>query len=200
MIGGINMRQLKPFMVEFSGTPEAGKTTAIMLVAKMLENKGYKTMILEESAESLPREFTKGTFEANLWMHLITQAGILKAQYSDTDIVLIDRGIIDSKFYAWKFIEEGKCSAEQFSEFQKTCLSKITPDLLISVFVLTETAIQRRGGEGRLVTKKYVEVYNSLFMKFLVTIPTKKKLIKSDELNPMELSNVIFDIILNEIP
>lgn len=153
MIGGINMRQLKPFMVEFSGTPEAGKTTAIMLVAKMLENKGYKTMILEESAESLPREFTKGTFEANLWLHLITQAGILKAQYSDTDIVLIDRGIIDSKFYAWKFIEEGKCSAEQFSEFQKTCLSKITPDLLISVFVLPETAIQRRGGEGRLVTK-----------------------------------------------
>lgn len=72
--------------------------------------------------------------------------------------------------------------------------------MLISVFVLPETAIQRRGGEGRLVTKKYVEVYNSLFMKFLVTIPTKKKLIKSDELNPMELSNVIFDIILNEIP
>ena len=39
------MRQLKPFMVEFSGTPEAGKSTAIALLVKMLEDKGYRTMI-----------------------------------------------------------------------------------------------------------------------------------------------------------
>lgn len=113
------MRQLKPFMVEFSGTPEAGKTTAIMLVAKMLENKGYKTMILEESAESLPREFTKGTFEANLWMHLITQAGILKAQYSDTDIVLIDRGIIDSKFMRGNLLRRENVQQNNLVSFRK---------------------------------------------------------------------------------
>ena len=50
------MRQLKPFMVEFSGTPEAGKSTAIALLVKMLEDKGYRTMILKESAEVLPNE------------------------------------------------------------------------------------------------------------------------------------------------
>ena len=54
-------------------------------------------------------------------MHFITQAGILKAQHSLVDIVLIDRGIIDSKFYAWKFLKEEKCSVEQFNEFQRTC-------------------------------------------------------------------------------
>ena len=32
----------KPFMVEFSGTPEAGKTTTIKTVANMLKAKGYK--------------------------------------------------------------------------------------------------------------------------------------------------------------
>lgn len=42
------MRQLKPFMVEFSGTPEVGKSTAIALLVKMLEDKGYRTMILKE--------------------------------------------------------------------------------------------------------------------------------------------------------
>ena len=105
------MRQLKPFMVEFSGTPEAGKSTAIALLVKMLEDKGYRTMILKESAEVLPNELEKGTFEGNLWMHLITQAGILKAEHADVDIVLIDRGIVDSKFYAWKYFKEKKCSA-----------------------------------------------------------------------------------------
>ena len=134
------MRQLKqPFMVEFSGTPEAGKSTAILSVSNMLKTIGYKTMILKESAESLPDEFKKGTFEANLWMHFITQAGILKAQHSLVDIVLIDRGIIDSKFYAWKFLKEEKCSVEQFNEFQRTCLKKINPDLLKNVWVVSNT-------------------------------------------------------------
>lgn len=89
----------RPFMVEFSGTPEAGKTTSILTVSKMLENAGYTTEILRESAESLPDEIPKGTFHANMWMHFITQAGILKATYSKADVVLIDRGIIDSQFY-----------------------------------------------------------------------------------------------------
>lgn len=49
----------KPFMVEFSGTPEAGKTTAINAVVNMLERDGYKTIILEESAGKLPVEIPK---------------------------------------------------------------------------------------------------------------------------------------------
>lgn len=62
----------KPFMVEFSGTPEAGKTTAIRVVANMLEEVGCTTLILNESAEKLPKEIPKGIFDANLWMHYIT--------------------------------------------------------------------------------------------------------------------------------
>ena len=76
----------KPFMVEFSGTPEAGKTTAINAVVNMLERDGYKTIILEESAGKLPVEIPKGIFDANLWMHYITQAGILKACYTTADV------------------------------------------------------------------------------------------------------------------
>ena len=45
----------RPFMVEFSGTPEAGKTTSILTVSKMLENAGYTTEILRESAEKFAR-------------------------------------------------------------------------------------------------------------------------------------------------
>ena len=143
----------KPFMIEFSGTPEAGKTTAINAVVNMLERDGYKTIILEESAGKLPVEIPKGIFDANLWMHFITQAGILKAQHSLVDIVLIDRGIIDSKFYAWKFLKEEKCSVEQFNEFQRTCLKKINPDLFLGLLVSPKTSIKRRGGEGRLVNE-----------------------------------------------
>ena len=66
------MLMSRPFMVEFSGTPEAGKTTTINAVADMLRKNDYKTIILKESAESLPSEIPKGTFDANMWMHFIT--------------------------------------------------------------------------------------------------------------------------------
>ena len=101
--------------------------------------------------------------------------------------------------YRRKYFKEKKCSAEQFNEFQRTCLNRMTPDLFLGIFVSPETAIKRRGGEGRLVTRKYLEDYNRLFMEFWVTIPTKKKTIKSDELAALELSNIIFDNILSEI-
>ena len=76
----------KPFMVEFSGTPEAGKTTTINTVANIMRNANYRVIVLRESAESLPDEIAKGTFQANMWMHFITQAGLLKAVHADADI------------------------------------------------------------------------------------------------------------------
>lgn len=94
----------KPFMVEFTGTPEAGKTTSIGNVANNLKSMGYKVAILKESAEKLPKEIPKGSWEANLWMHYQTQAGLLRAKFMEADIVLIDRGLIDSKFYGKKFL------------------------------------------------------------------------------------------------
>ena len=42
----------KPFMVEFSGTPEAGKTTTIKTVANMLKAKGDKVGVLQESVKN----------------------------------------------------------------------------------------------------------------------------------------------------
>ncbi len=53
----------KPFMVEFSGTPEAGKTSTISAVADILRSANYKVITLRESAESLPCEAYLKFFE-----------------------------------------------------------------------------------------------------------------------------------------
>lgn len=144
----------KPFMVEFSGTPEAGKTSTISAVADILRSANYKVITLRESAESLPCEIAKGTFHANMWMHFITQAGILKAVHSNADIALIDRGVVDSEFYGQKFLAEGGCSKEEYEEFERTFLKCLKPDLFITLMVTPEESIKRRGGEGRLVNNE----------------------------------------------
>lgn len=100
----------KPFMVEFTGTPEAGKTTVIGNIYNKLTALGYSVFMLKESAEKLPSQIPKGTWDANLWMHYQTLSGILSAKYVDTDIVLIDRGLIDSNFYGKKFLWNHVCT------------------------------------------------------------------------------------------
>ena len=145
------MLMSRPFMVEFSGTPEEGKTTTINAVADMLRKNDYKTIILKESAESLPSEIPKGTFDANMWMHFITQSGLISALYSKADIVLIDRGIIDSEFYGQKFLNDGLCTKAKYDEFKKMFLQHLKPNLFIALMVTPEESVKRRGGEGRLV-------------------------------------------------
>ena len=189
------MREKKPFMVEFTGTPEAGKTTAIKVVSNMLENAGHSVMILEESAEKLPNEIPKGTFDANLWMHFVTQAGIFKATYSQAEVVLIDRGIIDSKFYAWKFFYEKKASLEEYKYFKKTCLSNVNPDLLLGLIVSPTTALRRRGAEGKIVKEEYIKEYNKYFCNFFDDVNLRKSLIRTDELEISAMNELIYKII-----
>lgn len=187
----------KPFMVEFSGTPEAGKTTTINTVANIMRNANYRVIVLRESAESLPDEIAKGTFQANMWMHFITQAGLLKAVYADADIALIDRGIVDSEFYGQKFLSEGGCSKDEYEEFERTFLKCLKPDLFITLMVTPEEAIKRRGGEGRLVNREYVRKYNEAYLKYFRTVQYPKELINTEMKEPSEVSKQVSDIILN---
>lgn len=187
----------KPFMVEFSGTPEAGKTTTINTVANIMRNANYRVIVLRESAESLPDEIAKGTFQANMWMHFITQAGLLKAVHADADIALIDRGIVDSEFYGQKFLLEGGCSKEEYEEFERTFLQCLKPDLFITLMVTPEEAIKRRGGEGRLVNREYVRKYNEAYLKYFRTVQYPKELINTEMKEPCEVSKQVSDIILN---
>lgn len=187
----------KPFMVEFSGTPEAGKTTTINTVANIMRNANYRVIVLRESAESLPDEIAKGTFQANMWMHFITQAGLLKAVHADADIALIYRGIVDSEFYGQKFLLEGGCSKDEYEEFERTFLQCLKPDLFITLMVTPEEAIKRRGGEGRLVNREYVRKYNEAYLKYFRTVQYPKELINTEMKEPCEVSKQVSDIILN---
>ncbi len=186
---------MKPFIVEFSGTLEAGKTTSIRTIANMLRNDGYKVLELQESAELLPKEFKKGTFESNMWMHFITQAGLLKALYSDTDIVLVDRGYFDSKFYGYKFYKEGMCNKEEYDEFNSTFIERLKPDLLIALVVSPQIAVKRRGGKGHLVNCEYINRYNEIFLEFFEKLFCDKELVQTDFMDVYTMNDTIYGII-----
>ena len=190
----------KPFMVEFTGTPEAGKTTSIHHVFNEFGKEGYSVAICKESAEKLPELIPKGTPDANLWMHYQTQAGLLKAQFIRADILLIDRGLVDSNFYGKKFLWEGTYTEQEYEEFRKQFNEHLFPDFLIALMVPPEVSIQRRGGEGRLVNTRYINAYNNYFMNYYDEIEIPKTLIDTSKLTENEMAPKIYSVIKSKMP
>ena len=190
----------KPFMVEFTGTPEAGKTTSIECSCETLRSQGYQVSVSKESAESLPEIIPKGTPYANLWMHYRTQSSILKAQFSESDIILIDRGLVDSNFYGKKFLWEGAYTEEEYQKFRTQFNEDLFPNFLIALTVPPEVSIQRRGKEGRLVNTAYVRKYNDEFLRYYNEIKIPKTIIDTAELTKEEMVSKILTVIQSNMP
>lgn len=190
---------MRPIMVEFTGTPEAGKTTVIQKLQTLLEEKGFKTTIIQESAELVPPEFPKGSWDANLWMRYITCSKILRAIYSSTQIVLIDRGAIDHQFFGLNFFKSNKCSSEEYISYMSLITPKLYPDYLIALISNPEVSLVRRGGPGRVVNYEFLKNYNDLFCYFYKTIPVPKTLIETSNLNIDDVTSQVYEIIFSTL-
>lgn len=89
----MNMHKTSPFMIEFIGTPEAGKTTTIHRLKDLLLTQKYSVNLVRESAEIVPTSFPKGSTEAHFWMRLTTARSILENQVSKTNAFFQSIGI-----------------------------------------------------------------------------------------------------------
>lgn len=193
------MNRQKPFIVEFTGTPEAGKTTTINKLFDLLTECGYRVKLYPESAENTPKIFPKGCLEAKLWMNFDTAKHILESQYLyDYDIVLFDRGALDRIF--WIYLD----SVYNFNLAVKNVpfhniLKDYMPDLLIVFKVSTEEAIKRRGGEGSLVTREFVTNYNHLLEIFINSLEINKCIISTDNSSIQKVVDITLKIILENL-
>ena len=85
----------RPFVLEITGTPKAGKTTLIARVADFLGACGWRVRVLKERAEECPLPM-KGHFFFNTWTTTTMLAGLLDAVDQEQDLVILDRGIFDA--------------------------------------------------------------------------------------------------------
>jgi len=181
----------KPFIVEFTGTPEAGKTTVINILHKELLEMGYKVKVYPESAENAPKIFPKGCIEEKYWINLNTASHILEAQYlSEYDIIFFDRGAFDRIFWTHLYSIYDPEFAKKNYPFN-TLFNTYPPDFLISFYVSEEESITRRGGEGRLVTKEFVSNYNRLLQNFINSVQINKFVISTDNKSIKEVVQAV---------
>src|SRR5438552_13317623 len=89
----------RPVVIEFSGSPKAGKTTIVNHLAGFLKRCGFRTKIVVERAGICPiRDKKDSAF--NIWTLCHSLAALLEDTQeppapNDPDILILDRGIFD---------------------------------------------------------------------------------------------------------
>jgi predicted NUDIX family phosphoesterase len=92
----LNSRQAKrPLIIEFSGSPKAGKTMAISVLRLFLRRNGIRVETFAERASVAPMT-TKGHINFNVWVSCASLQGMLEALEKDIDIFIVDRGLFDA--------------------------------------------------------------------------------------------------------
>lgn len=190
---------MRPYIVEFLGTPEAGKTTSIKLLRRTLIDKGYHVGLVRESAEIVPDMFKTGSITGNIWMTMKTCQKIYEeVNKEDNDIVLVDRGIIDAMFWNHLYSKKG-----EFTEAQNKCVCDfftaigIKNDLAVFLTIPADESIRRRGGEGRLVNEDFIGVFNSELFNFLPSVGAAMHVLNTKGKTPVEVHDCLLEVIMN---
>jgi hypothetical protein len=84
-------RQAKrPLIIEFSGSPKAGKTRCISVLELFLKRNGIKTEVFLERASISPIK-SKGHLNFNVWVSCASLQGMLESLYKATAVLSIDK-------------------------------------------------------------------------------------------------------------
>jgi predicted NUDIX family phosphoesterase len=146
----------RPFIIEFSGAPKAGKTRAISVLELFLKRNGIKAEVFIERASVSPIR-AKHHLYFNVWVSCASLQGMLESLYHhDLDIFILDRGIFDALVWNELLNMTGKITTEEATQVADFFTMHRWTDLVDLVFVLTcspEKSIEREYAD-QLTTKR----------------------------------------------
>ena len=126
----------RPFIIEFSGAPKAGKTRSISVLELFLKRNGLKTEVFVERASISPIK-AKGHLYFNVWVSCASLQGTLEALFRDIDIFILDRGIFDALVWNELLKTTGKMTDEEARQVDDFFTMHRWTELIDLVFVMT---------------------------------------------------------------
>ncbi len=107
----------RPFFIEFTGSPSAGKTTTITELDKFLRRQGFRVLRPQEGAEVI-RHISRSTPLYNIRTALYALQMLIDQSHGHLyDIIIFDRCVFDA--YCWMMYWEEK---KQLGEDEKVLL------------------------------------------------------------------------------
>lgn len=169
-------RQRRPIIIEFCGSPKAGKTSSIASLNIFLKRNGFRTSVLTERASICPiSDKQSPTF--NVWTCTATINEINEkidiansSEKNNIDIILCDRGIFDALcWFRWLSNRKNMSEDEHriLSEF--TLLNRWQRNIdLVYIFLTTpEESIRREYAnlltdrQGSIMNESVLEQYRA---------------------------------------
>lgn len=163
-------RQKRPIVIEFSGSPKAGKTSCINSLELFLKRNGFTVQIVQERASVCPVS-DKQSPMFNLWtscMSLAGLIGVLENNKNKCDVLILDRGIFDALCWFDLLVNDSKMEEEQriISEnflLMEDLVKKI--DIVFAFCVAPEISIEREYANlltdkpGTIMNKNVLDAY-----------------------------------------
>ncbi|MHB8813436.1 MAG: hypothetical protein ACYDAE_09215 [Steroidobacteraceae bacterium] len=162
---GDKLRGLLPlasraFVMEFAGTPKSGKSTSVEAIRHFFSRHNFRVHVLAERAALCPIPM-KGHLFFNTWCSASMLAELLANVETETDVIIVDRGIFDA--LVWLTLQErrGELTAAEARTFEAFLLMDRWQgliDLAVVMSVSAEAALARESSQR--LTRKTGSIMN----------------------------------------
>ena len=155
-------RYRRPIVIEFSGSPKAGKTSSINSLEVFLKRNGFTVKIIEERAAVCPVP-NKQSPHFNYWTLMATLIEIIGVVSDNkcVDVLLIDRGIFDALCWFEWLVKTEKLDKSRRDDLEQFLLNREFVGWIDMVFAFTcapSVSIERE--YANLLTKKHGAIMN----------------------------------------
>lgn len=168
----------KPIVIEFTGTPEAGKTSSMKLVKNMLEKQNLKVGIVNEAAGKVKEYLSNENSNRGVWIIVTIAKELIEELDKPNDVIIVDRGLLDRLFWNIYSYSKGDITLEEKLNRDSLISNPYMPfksDMLVVLTIPTEESIKRKGKEGRFVTSGNINLYNKCLEQFLEKVNSYSK-------------------------
>ena len=161
----------RPLIIEFSGSPKAGKTRSIAGLELFLKRNGIRVEVYTERASVSPIK-SKGHLNFNVWVSCASLEGMLEALYKDIDVFILDRGLFDALVWNEWLYMTGKVTFEEARQVEDFFKMKRWLDLIDLIFVVRcdpKVSIEREYAD-QLTSKRGTIMAENTLQQFLQAI------------------------------
>ncbi len=151
----------RPFFVEITGSPSAGKTTTITELDKFFRRMGFRVWRPQEGAEVI-RHINRDTPVYNVRTGLYALSLLLDlSRGHQYDLVIFDRAIFDAHVWMMYWEEKQKLSTEEMRLIQGFFLNRLwTSDIDAAYFMVCDPEVAMRRELRIALSQKLGETTN----------------------------------------
>lgn len=159
----------RPFIIEFTGSPSAGKTTTITELDKFFRRMGFRVWKPQEGAEVI-RHITRDTPVYNIRTGLYALSLLLDlSRGHQYDLVIFDRAIFDAYVWMMYWEEKNKLSTAEKEIIQQFFLNPLwKKEIDIAYFLICDPEETMRRELRIALSHKLGETTNPEMVKKLI--------------------------------